>query len=106
MAAVAIAVNKRSKLEDGRQHVSATLTFGDGATTYPAGGILLAKGSLACPKGIDELHFVDAGNGNTNLFKFDLANLKVRIFVETAGTYAEMSGTIPSLVAKVAVIGL
>jgi hypothetical protein len=106
MAAVAISVTKRKKLEDGRQHVSATLVFGDGSTAYPAGGILLAKGSLGCPQGVDELHFVDASNGNTNLFKFDLANLKVRIFVETAGTYAEMSGTIPSLTAKVAVIGL
>lgn len=106
MAAVSIAVTKRKKLEDGRQDVSATLTFGDGATTYPAGGILLAKGSLGCPQGVDELHFVDAASGTAHLFKFDLANLKVRIFVETAGTFAEMSGTIPSLVAKVAVIGL
>ena len=43
------------KGEDGRQRVVAKLVFGDGALTYPSGGIPLTKAKLACPTIIESL---------------------------------------------------
>lgn len=96
---------KVKKLEDGRKLVQATISFGDGVLTYPAGGIPLTGAKLACPVSTDSLLYDDAANGNTNAFKHDLANNKIRIYVETAGTYAEMSGAVPALVVKAVAIG-
>lgn len=43
------------KGEDGRQRVVAKLVFGDGALTYPSGGVPLTKAKLACPTIIESL---------------------------------------------------
>jgi|SRR6185312_251165 len=106
MAAVAVSVNpKRKNMSDNRHIVNATLTFGDGSTTYPSGGIPLPGKLLGCPYTVDSLVFVDADNGSTKLFKYDAVNQKVRIYVEGAAVYAEMTGVIPSMTVKVQAIG-
>lgn len=57
-----------------------TLAFGDGAKTYPAGGVPLLKGKLGCPNTVRELYLIDADASNGFVYKVDLANLKLRIY--------------------------
>jgi len=106
MAAVSVAVSKAKKLEDGRKFNNVTLTFGDGSTAYPAGGIAISGADCGCPVSLESLLFVDADAASTKLFKFDQANGKVRIYVEGAAVYAEMSGTIPAMTVKVIAVGI
>jgi len=105
MAAVAITVQKSKKLEDNRLLVNAKLVFGDGSTTYPAGGIAVQGKFLGMPRFVDSLMFSDASNGDTKQYKWDSVNQKVRIYVEGASVYAEMTGVIPSLTVYVQAIG-
>jgi hypothetical protein len=63
-----------------RKVVSATLTFGDGALTYPAGGVPLDKTKLGCPNIIESVDLVDAGSADGFIYKYDLANNKIRIY--------------------------
>lgn len=105
MAAVAITIQKTKKLEDGRAIVNAKLVFGDGSTTYPSGGIAVLGKYLGCHRFVDSLKFVDASNADTKQYKWDSVNQKVRIYVEGAAVYAEMTGVIPALTAYVEAIG-
>lgn len=104
MAAVAISILRRKKMEDNRQIVNALLTFGDGATTYPAGGIPIPGGSFGCPRYVDSVFFEDDA-GSSRMLKYDVTNQKVRVWVEGAAVYAEMTGVIPAFTAKVQVLG-
>lgn len=57
-----------------------SLVFGDGALTYPAGGIPLTKAKLGCPANIDELQIMDAGSASGYVIKYDAANGKLRLY--------------------------
>jgi hypothetical protein len=103
MAAVAITINKTKKLDDNRLIVDAQLVFGDGSTTYPAGGIPVPGASFGCPRFVDSLLFSDMVNGSANIYKYDEVNQKIRIWVPSTG--AEFSGTIAGATAYVEVIG-
>lgn len=59
-------LNQR-KLGDSRNSNRIRLAFGDGALTYPAGGIPLLKGSMGCPVVIESMVVVDQG---TSGYKF------------------------------------
>ena len=63
-----------------RKVVDATLTFGDGALTYPAGGIPVTKANLGLPTVVESVHFSDDGSADGFIYKYDLANNKVRIW--------------------------
>lgn len=104
MAAVAIVVDKIKKLEDNREIANATLTFGDGSTTYPAGGVAVLGKNFGCPRFVDSMFFQDDA-GSTNIYKYDSVNQKIRIYVEGAAVYAEMTGVIPAITLRVQVIG-
>lgn len=56
------------------------IQFGDGALTYPSGGIPLSKGKMGCPTTIEEFMFVDMSNGDGYLYKYDFTNEKIRIY--------------------------
>lgn len=60
--------------------VRAKLVFGNGALTYPTGGVPLDKNKLGLPNEIKSLVIVDAGSANGFLYKYDLANNKLRIY--------------------------
>ncbi len=83
---VTYTVTKQKKLEDGRRIVHATLAFGDGALLYPALGIPVTKGKLACPVSIDSLQIVGQAVGGF-LFDYDVVNAKLRM-IQSAGTPA------------------
>lgn len=57
-----------------------SLAFGDGAKTYPSGGVPLTKAKLGCPNDVQDIEFIDSGNANGFVYKIDKANLKVRIY--------------------------
>jgi hypothetical protein len=80
---VTYTITSQKKLEDSRKIVHATLAFGDGALTYPAGGIPVLKGSLGCPYNIDAFKIFDTG-GSGYTYEFDKANSKIRIFQSAA----------------------
>lgn len=105
MALVAYLINKRKRLDDGRNIVHATLTLGDGASTYPAGGIPLSGALLGCPRQVDSITVEDSAT--TNLVKYDKVNKKLRIYVQDGGTeaYAEMTGVVPAETVAALVIG-
>lgn len=62
------------------KRVQATLVFGNGTLTYPTGGVPVSKGSLGFPSVISTLSFIDAASGNGFVYKYDLANAKIRIY--------------------------
>lgn len=76
---VTYTVLKKRKLDDSRKYFQVQIAFGDGAKTYPAGGVPLLKGSFGCPNDLESLNVVDTG-GSGYQFKFDKANVKLRIF--------------------------
>lgn len=86
-------VTKRSKLEDSRWMTNATVAFGDGALTYPAGGVPLTKASLGCPNTIDSLFIEDIG-GSGYVYQYDKANEKLRLFQSPA--LANHSHSVPA----------
>lgn len=104
MAAVTTAILKTDKLDGSRMLVDAALTFGDGSTTYPSGGIPLPGSVLGMPRYVDSLFF-DNNAQNTYQLRWDGVNQKIRIYVEGAAIYAEMTGTIPSFTASCHAVG-
>lgn len=64
------------------------IAFGDGALTYPSGGIPLTKAKLGCPTNIDELHVIDADDGNGYVYKFDSETNKLRIYTSPIRTHS------------------
>lgn len=73
-----------AKVISSRRDTVFNVAFGNGVDTYPAGGIPLLRGSLGCPTTIESFNFMDTGAGSSNVYKYDAANEKVRIYV--AGT--------------------
>lgn len=76
-------VSKIEKLEDGRKIVHATIAFGDGALTYPTGGVPILKGSFGCPTYIYSLDIFDKGGSGYD-FAYDQTNQKLRMFQSAA----------------------
>lgn len=89
----------KSDMKDnaGLRHGVYKLAFGDGALTYPSGGVPLTQANLGCPNSIESLVFVDEGNANGNHYKYDYVNKKIRIYntsnVEFTGGSTAISAT-------------
>src|ERR1041385_4195349 len=62
-------LNQR-KMSDSRNLNRVRLAFGDGALTYPAGGIPLLIGKLGCPTIVESMVIVDAGTPGSR-FQYD-----------------------------------
>lgn len=104
MALSTFSIVKREKLEDSRQILNVSLALGDGAATYPAGGIDIPLSQLGLRMSVDAVSIMgDAAS--TRMVKYDRANRKLRIYVEGASVYAEMSGIVPAITLDLLVIG-
>lgn len=93
---VSYVLNVQKKLEDNRKHNIISLSFGDGVKTYPSGGVPILASKLGMPLGqVDSLLFTDEASANGFVYKYDKANLKVRIYQSnTAGSpLIELSGS-------------
>ncbi len=62
-------LNQRT-LGDSRKMNRVRMAFGDGALTYPAGGIPVSKGKLGCSVNIESLIVVDQGTSGYR-FQYD-----------------------------------
>jgi hypothetical protein len=60
-----------------------TVAFGDGALTYPAGGVPLTKAKLGCPTVLDELVLLDPASASGYVWKWDRTNNKLRGYQQT-----------------------
>ena len=67
---------------DAGHHYHATflVEFGDGALTYPSGGIPLTRANLGCPNHVEEFMLQDPESGDGLVYKYDYANETVRIY--------------------------
>lgn len=79
-------VNQR-KMSDSRSLNRVRLAFGDGALTYPAGGIPLSKGKMGCPTVIESLVVVDKGTSGYS-FMYDQSAEKLVVWQAPAQTHA------------------
>ena len=67
-------------LDSGIREFNMTLAFGDGALTYPAGGIPLTAGKMGCPREIRSVDLFSPASGDGFVYKYDQANNKIRIY--------------------------
>lgn len=80
-----LVVNQR-KLSDSRNLNRVRLSFGDGALTYPAGGIPLSKGKMGCPVNIESMVIVDKGTSGYS-FMYDQSAEKLVMFQAPSQTH-------------------
>lgn len=88
LAASNVTYTKQSERigEGGLRESVFKLAFGDGALTYPSGGLPVTKAKLGCPNHIKSLVIFDAGAANGLVYKYDFANSKIRMYeVDTTG---------------------
>lgn len=78
-------LNQRT-LSDSRKMNRVRLAFGDGALTYPAGGVPITKGKLGCPVVIESMAIVDKGTSGYS-FMYDQSAEKIVIFRAPAQTH-------------------
>jgi len=79
------------------------VSFGDGALTYPAGGIPINAQRLSMPVLIEEVRFPDATDGGSGtLWQYDIVNQKIRGY-SALGT--EISGAVSATTVNAIVIG-
>lgn len=74
-----------------------TVAFGDGTLTYPSGGVPITKGDIGCPTDIQAAKIMDDSDGDGLVYKYDLANDKIRIY--TADYDATADGALIELTA-------
>lgn len=71
---------------EGRKHNKISIAVGDGAKTYPAGGIPISKAAFGCPNNLESI--VVYGFGGSGLVAdYDYANQKLRLFQSGAHTH-------------------
>lgn len=82
-ASVTVTVEKRV-IESQRKRNRVKLVFGDGALTYPTGGIPMpAKGAFGLVRELESLSFYDQAHANGFVYKYDRDNNKMLIYAET-----------------------
>lgn len=84
LAASDVTHTQVGKAEIHRQsrRVIVDVAFGDGALTYPTGGVPLTLAKLGFKRGIDSIKIVNASHGDGYVYKVDIANLKIRIYAQ------------------------
>ena len=60
--------------------VDLTVAFGDGALTYPAGGVPLTAARMGAPNRIISAAITSPASANGFVYKYDQANNKIRIY--------------------------
>lgn len=86
-ADVTVSISERRIVGKKRRNIL-TLTFGDGAKTYPTGGIPMpAAGSFGMVRNLDFLNVLDDSAG-VFLVKYDKTNNKLRYYWPSGGVNA------------------
>lgn len=84
---VTYVLKNQRKLGDSRSMNRVELAFGDGALTYPAGGIPLTIGKLGCPTVVESLVVVDKGTSGYS-FMYDQSAQKLVVWQAPAQTHS------------------
>lgn len=71
---------KSRKEESGNKVINLTVAFGNGSLTYPTGGVPLTAAKMGCPSSIISCMLNSPASSNGFLYKYDLANNKLRIY--------------------------
>lgn len=85
-ANVAYSILTRRNLGNSRKQNRVQLSFGDGALTYPAGGIPISKGKCGCPVVIESMVVVDQGTSGYK-FQYDQSAEKLVVMQAPAQTH-------------------
>lgn len=83
-ASVTYTMKVQRKGMDSRNCNKVQLAFGDGALTYPAGGIPLTIGNMGCPTTVESLSIVDQG---TSGYKFSYDSTNAKLIVTHSGAH-------------------
>lgn len=75
----------------------------DGSEPYSS-GVSIDKAKLGCPNVLESLEIIEAESDNARIYKFDAANEKLRVYAESADSYAEVGAT-PAETVRVKVVG-
>jgi hypothetical protein len=97
-------VVKQRTLADSRKLNLVRLSFGNGALTYPAGGIPLSKGKMGLPVIVESMIIVDKGTSGYN-FMYDQSAEKLVMIQAPAQTHTHDIKVIASITAD-ATVGL
>lgn len=94
---VAITLDPRNRHILGKLRMSqGSLAFGDGALTYPYGGVPMpAIGNFGMNKEVSMFDIVDA-SGSGYMFRYDQANRKMKIFTQAPPIVYEEVHTVPA----------
>lgn len=83
---VTYTITVKDKTQRGHKKNIVTLAFGDGALTYPAGGIPLLGANMGCPVTIESLVVFDKGTSGYH-FTFDRTNTKLVVMQTASHTH-------------------
>jgi len=83
---VTYTLKTRRNLGNSRKFNRVQLAFGDGALTYPAGGIPITIAKLGCPNIVESLNVVDQGTSGYK-FQYDSTNSKLVITQSPSHTH-------------------
>jgi hypothetical protein len=75
----AVVNQHQQQVSQGRRQGKFSVAFGDGALTYPTGGVPITKAAFGCPNVIESFIFEGTG-ANGFVYKYDQANEKIRIY--------------------------
>jgi hypothetical protein len=85
----------RKSIAGKKKRFRVKLVFGDGALTYPAGGVPMpSAGGLGLVRVLDGLVDIEAASDDSNQYKYDFVNNKIRIWIGTTGV--EMGAVAPA----------
>lgn len=84
---VTYTVVKKTIGESGYRNFTMTLAFGDGALTYPTGGIPLVAGKLGCPNQILSLNIFSPNSASGYAYKYDAVNKKILLYANAAHSH-------------------
>lgn len=89
-ANVTVVLNKVT-IQKGQKENQVTISFGDGALTYPANGVPMPGfGAFGMVRNLERLIF-DGDPGLGNMYGYDVPNNKVRIWFPTQETAVNAS---------------
>lgn len=92
MSAIAAAnitytIQQQTVTNFSKKRVIATIAFGDGALTYPSGGVVIAGGSLGLPNTIEMLDVMDNGSQGYAVH-WDSVHSAVRLYQSPAHNHS------------------
>ncbi len=84
---VTYSIQKERSAGNGLIRRRIAITFGDGALTYPAGGVPLTRADMGAPTEIEEFLFMESDADDGFMYKYDLSAETIRIYQSAIHTH-------------------